>query len=303
VNFLRALVFRAFLLPALLALGLTSCGERMSQTDLELAPPSLSPDGQSLVLGLRRAEDHFIARYDRAGQQIKRLTAPGFACGEPLWSTRAEVVIFTRAEGRLRHLWQMRPDGTELRRLTGGAVRDRALVVSANGAWLYFVRQNWQGRLLLPGNELWKLSLDAASLAPVCVGNGTSSSADGQMRVLWSTTPGTISLAAGENPAIKRIADGFSANLSPDGTKLVYVTLTTNWQREVRLRDLRSGKVELVATTPADASPPAFSSRGTELLWQRSGPAANRTIVTIYSLSEHRAESLPIELAPVLGTK
>ena len=110
-----------------------------------------------------------------------------------------------------------------------------------------------------------------------------------------SGAPGTVYLADGEESAAKYVCDGFSASISPDGSKLAYVTVTTNWQHEVRVRELRTGKVELIEPMPGDSSPPAFTSGGAALLWRQDWPASNITVITIYSLTSHLRERVVIE--------
>jgi Tol biopolymer transport system component len=120
-----------------------------------LDKPAWSPDGQTLAIALnpRREEefgvcvrDWYWDYFDRRncgpavytlnanGTGLTRLTS-GF---EPAWSPRGTRIAFSAYAGDDTELFTMRPDGTDVRALTGNAFRDEEPSWSPDGRRIAF---------------------------------------------------------------------------------------------------------------------------------------------------------------------
>lgn len=103
--------------------------------------PRFAADGRSVVFS--RGGVLYLASVVE-NTQISRLTPTGFSglASRPDWSQATNQIAFTATEGGTATLWQIRPDGSYLKRLTKpkASVRDYYPAWNARGTELIFVR-------------------------------------------------------------------------------------------------------------------------------------------------------------------
>ena len=96
--------------------------------------PSWSPDGEHLVFkGGRR-----LYVVPAAGGSPVALTGPDYYSNFPQWSPDGERIMFTSNLGGDFDLYTVRPDGTDVRRLTHAAGNDAHSAWCAGGEWVVF---------------------------------------------------------------------------------------------------------------------------------------------------------------------
>ena len=96
--------------------------------------PSWSPDGDRLVFkGGRR-----LYVVPAAGGPRVALTGPDYYSNFPQWSPDGERILFTSNLGGDFELYTVRPDGTDLRRLTHAPGNDAHSAWCAGGEWIVF---------------------------------------------------------------------------------------------------------------------------------------------------------------------
>jgi Tol biopolymer transport system component len=89
--------------------------------------PSWSPDGKKIVYRVWGANESGLRVLDLASKSIKTLTTG--SDNFPAWSPSGDRIAFTRNQDGEYDLFVVRPDGTELKRLTNSPGND------AHGAW------------------------------------------------------------------------------------------------------------------------------------------------------------------------
>jgi Tol biopolymer transport system component len=131
--------------------------------------PSFSPDGGRIVYrvfgpeqGLRilSLKDGSIAKLTDAWDNF------------PAWSPKADVIAFTRFDGKSFDIYTVRSDGSDLKRLTDDHGNDAHARWSPDGRWLSFVssRLGWRDEAILPGHggqsygELYVMRADGSGL-------------------------------------------------------------------------------------------------------------------------------------------
>jgi Tol biopolymer transport system component len=95
--------------------------KRLTRPPLEASGVDVSPDGKHMVFysqqNTARPTSIWVGNID--GTQLKRLTRPGqLVAGNPVYSPDGTKILFNgglKSEGPLQHLFEMNPDGTDLR--------------------------------------------------------------------------------------------------------------------------------------------------------------------------------------------
>lgn len=118
--------------------------------------PSWSPDGKRLVTAARtkfdRTEGLYVMNSD--GTNARRITPPGREAQYASWSPSAEKIAFTYVEDGGFDLYTIRPDGSDLRRLTsdGPEGENNWAMWSPDGAKIAWGR----------GETLWLMKADGS---------------------------------------------------------------------------------------------------------------------------------------------
>jgi Tol biopolymer transport system component len=302
LNRMAALGVAAFVLI------LASCARERAITPLDQSAPALSQDGAWLLLDSIQQGRGCLLLHERSTGQTLRLTPDEVSAYHPIWSMRGQRIFFTRVEGRHHRLWSMRPDGSELRRVTSGSVLDLPLVTSPDEALLYFLRENrsgWRRRLV---HEVWQVSLQAAEARPRRVSEGRSISSNGRL-VLRAANPGNAAsskylLALDGRTISKGILEAYAPTLSPDGTRVAYTWIAADWTGEVWIHDLQSGARSRILSYWDYGSPARFSLSSDELTFRRLWPESGQIDILIHSISQRSTEPIRVtrpEVTPWRG--
>jgi Tol biopolymer transport system component len=273
----------------------SGCRHDRELTGLDQGSPSISVDGTQLVFARIGGGESFLVVYDRQKKQARRLTPKGVQAYEPIWSARQGLIIFTRVEEHYHHLWSVHSDGSEMKRITDGPFIDNPLVTSPDGAQVYFVRENWTGRFMLPLREVWKADLAPPQPRVSLVGLGTSISSDGQKRAFESKLDQGIYLFSGSQSGSNFICHGYAPGISPDGVRLAYVRITTNWDKEIWVRNLAAGTERLVYSAHPHFSQPLFSLNSQEVAIRQLIPEPPQPDIVIFSLANRQEERIAVE--------
>lgn len=274
------------------------CRHDRDLTALDQGSPSISGDGTQLVFARISGKESFLVLYHRQTEKAVRITPEGVQAYQPIWATQRGLIIFTRVEGHYHHLWSVHSDGSQMKRITDGPFIDNPLVASPDGARVYFVRENWTGRLMVPLREVWQADLASEPPQVSLVGLGTSISSDGQKRAFESRLDEGIYLFAGSQSASNFICHGYSPVISPDGQRLAYIRITTNWDKEIWVRDLGAGPERLLYSAHPHFSQPLFSLNSQELAIRRLIPEPPHPDMLIFSLGTHQQERIVVEAVP-----
>jgi Tol biopolymer transport system component len=286
----------AFFLVACIGGLFGGCRHDRDLTALDQGSPSISADGAQLVFARISGKESFLVLYNRRTKEAMRLTPKGVQAYQPVWATQPGLIIFTRVEGHDHHLWSIHSDGSQMKRITDGPFIDNPLVASSDGAQVYFVRENWTGRLMLPLREVWRADLASKPPQVSLVGLGTSISSDGQKRAFEFQRDQGIYLFAGGQSASNFICHGYSPVISPDGRRLAFVRITTNWDKEIWVRDLEAGTERLVHSARPHFSQPLFSLNSQELAIRQLIPEPPHPEILIFSLGKHLKERVVVEV-------
>jgi TolB protein len=106
------------------------------------------------------------------------------ACGTDPVQPEPSIIVFARSTGAERHLFSMKPDGSQVVQLTSGAVVDDDPAISRDGSRIAFVRHDLTPSL----EQIYVMNADGSDLHPV-----TSGSAD--LQPAWSPDGETIVFA------------------------------------------------------------------------------------------------------------
>ena len=221
------------------------------------------PNGNRIVFAREResgkpdSREIFLAFLDRS-QSEKRLTGNTFVDDSPCWSEDGGRILFSSTVGGRRHLWQMDPDGTNLRQLTSGDVDDRD--PDAGGGFIYFSReQDVSGQ----GKKARIFRMDPSGVGPTALTDG-----------------GTVSGAGlgDREPAI-----------SPDTKTLVFSRIISRASRAQRslLMSLQLGSKtpSVVGDGGGEDRYARWSPQGDRLLVARSRPLAGLPGLRLYTMA------------------
>ena len=131
--------------------------------------PSWSPDGKKIVY--RRAKQLVIRTL--ADGKTTPLTDGSHYDNFPAWAPNGSVILFTsdRSDGRFE-LYTIRPDGTDLKRLTNVPGSNAHAAWSSDGAWVVFTsgRKGFKDEMALydgtpqPYGEIFVMRADASDV-------------------------------------------------------------------------------------------------------------------------------------------
>jgi TolB protein len=104
--------------------------------------PSLSPDGRWVVF-----ESHFLDVEDNGvitafkvdgSEAYRELTDPQDDCRQPNWSPDGRWIVYQAFRDSRWDLWVVNPDGSDRRRITGGAGDKTDASFSPDGQWIVY---------------------------------------------------------------------------------------------------------------------------------------------------------------------
>ena len=98
--------------------------------------PSYSPDGKQIVFRTLGPEGQGLRVMNLADKSVRTLTDD--YDNFPLWSPRGDRIVFTRQHEGDFELFSIRPDGTDLRRLTSAPGNEGHCAWSPDGEWILF---------------------------------------------------------------------------------------------------------------------------------------------------------------------
>jgi TolB protein len=189
--------------------------------------PRFSPDGSKVILSETRGSGSNIYVVDLDGGRETQLTNSGAIDTSPCYSPDGSQIVFNSDRGGDQQLYLMNADGSNVRRISFGAGRYATPVWSPRGDLIAYTRlggDSWGIGVMHPdGTGERILSQGFAVEGPTFCPNG-------RVIMFWRETPARDSRG-----------NGYSA-------RLVSVDIT--------------GFNERVATTPTDATDPAWSPLG-----------------------------------------
>jgi Tol biopolymer transport system component len=98
--------------------------------------PAYSPDGKQIVYRTLGPEGQGLRVLNLDDKTVRTLTED--YDNFPLWSPRGDQIVFTRQHEGDFELFSIRPDGTELRRLTTAPGNEAHCAFSPDGEWIMF---------------------------------------------------------------------------------------------------------------------------------------------------------------------
>jgi Tol biopolymer transport system component len=127
--------------------------------------PSPSPDGKRLVYRTAGPQGQGLRIMNLETHAITTLTTE--YDNFPLWSPRRDLILFVRMVNNNYEIFTIRPDGTNLRRLTNSPGHDSHCTWSADGNWIVFTssRKGFKDEAPYtlapqPGGELFIMRFD-----------------------------------------------------------------------------------------------------------------------------------------------
>lgn len=132
--------------------------------------PSWSPDGKRLVYRVSGSDGRGLRILSIEDGKMTTLTTE--YDNFPGWSPQGDRIAFTRSEEGRFEIYTIRPDGSEVRRLTNTDGNDAHSVWSPDGKWLIFSssRRGWKDEALLneigpqPYGELFAMHEDGTGV-------------------------------------------------------------------------------------------------------------------------------------------
>lgn len=99
---------------------------------------SFSPDGRSLVFRVADGAARGIHILDLTTRERRRLETGSDRDTFPYWSPRGDWITFTSQRDGNYEIYRIRPDGTDLTRLTQREGHDAHASISPDGEWIAF---------------------------------------------------------------------------------------------------------------------------------------------------------------------
>lgn len=180
-------------------------------------------------------EPTHITVYDVKSGVVRAITdSPGYSIDKsPQWSPTGEWIAYRRLDGRGCDTWIVRPDGSEVRKVTSNALLP---VIgghwSADGRNLYYVRKDPRNRLATRG-DAWVVGIDEADGTARRLTSGMEAgyvrpSRDGQYlycHIMPEEGPSSIRVLPVGDPTRPAavVSAGYSPMMSPDGHWLAFL--------------------------------------------------------------------------------
>jgi len=98
--------------------------------------PSIAPDGKRLVYRTFGPEGNGLRILNLADGSVKTLTS--YYDNFPFWSPRGDLIMFSRQDRGNFDIYTIKPDGSDLNRLTTSPGNDAHMAWSPDGEWIVF---------------------------------------------------------------------------------------------------------------------------------------------------------------------
>jgi len=240
--------------------------------------PAISPDGRWLAFA--RLDSTCVGRIGVASvadPTDARLLTRGHEHGlwdhrEPAWSHDGTLICYSAKN----NLWLLAPLTGHIRQLTRDGREDRVPCWSPDDRHVYF--QSQRGEV----QGLWRVRVRDGSTEPVTRGGGVefhpTVARDGRRLAFHAVDARRndlliIDLATGREAHVRGESGGDFPSLSPDGTRLAFVSDRWSGRAEVWIQDLADGQPRgdprRITEQPGNASHPSLSADGTLVAYYR----------------------------------
>ena len=130
--------------------------------------PTWAPTGRQLAFISDRTGSPNLYVMDAEGTSVRQLTSGGFHT-QPRWSPKGDVIAYTARQG-IHDIWLINVDGSNPRRLTGGAGDNQGATWAPSGRHLAF-QSNRNGRW-----QIMAMLIDGSAQAVITTGSAEATS-------------------------------------------------------------------------------------------------------------------------------
>ncbi len=273
-------------LAALAVLVVAACGG----SSRPKGPPDLvfvsTRDGDYALFGATAEGKHAYRLTKERGDPA---TAEGlFFQGEPAWSPDGERIAFVSLRDGRSHIYSMRFDGTETRRLTASRQNDEHPSWSPDGKWIVFAREGAIFRIRAGGGAARRIGK-----APGSAGD-PSYSPDGRFIAYDYRRPGLetrdLWVMKSDGTGARRLTDLRAVTAwpawSPDGRQLAFQSNVHGGHPEVFTIPADGGQPKRVTASGTSTIQPAWTPDGRlsfsrdGAIWVRAGAQETRLTST-----------------------
>jgi len=269
-------------MPAPAGATTTARARTLTFTGVTNGTVAVSPAADRLILEAQGV----LWSLPRAGGTAKALTSADLEPTRPTWSPDGSTVALCAYQGGGFHIWTMAPDGSRLRRLTKGPWDDRGVSWSPDGSRVAFSSERGGDPAAGSFYHIWTVDVRTGRLSRLTEGpqNDYDPAWSSDGRVLFvradAVSARTIAAVPGSGGAVSvvRTVDSGSVTcpaVSPDGSRVAYVQLTTDVAGPVAT--LVVDGVPVTAGEDVFAVPPVWVSSD-ELLYLADGQVRVRRV-------------------------